>query len=78
MGLLVSLASQIGDQYEQARAHNGLAEAHYAAGDLDQARHHWQEAFTQYTDLGAPEARNVHAHLTALNDPASVVKPVSE
>ena len=74
----LSLASQIGDQYEQARAHNGLAEAHYAAGDLDQARHHWQEAFTQYTDLGAPEARNVHAHLTALNDPASVVKPVSE
>jgi len=49
----LGLASQIGDQYEQARAHNGLARSYHATGDQSQARRHWQEALTRYTDLGA-------------------------
>ena len=61
------LASQIGDRYEQARAHDGLAHTHHAIGDPEQARHHWGEALALYTDLGVPEADDVHPHLTALD-----------
>jgi Flp pilus assembly protein TadD len=65
----LTLATQIGDRYEQARAHNGLAHTRHAAGDLDQARHHWRHALALYTDLGVPDADDVHAHLTALDPP---------
>ena len=63
----VTLASQTGERYEQARAHDGLAHTHYATGDPEQARHHWRQALALYTDLGVPEADDVHAHLTALD-----------
>jgi len=66
-GAALALAVQIGDRYEQARAHNGLAHTHRATGDPDQARHHWNEALAFYTNLGVPEADDVHAHLTALD-----------
>jgi tetratricopeptide (TPR) repeat protein len=56
-------AAQNGEQYEQARAHNGLAHAYHAAGDLGQARRHWDEALTLYVTLGAPEADQVRAQL---------------
>jgi tetratricopeptide (TPR) repeat protein len=69
-GAALTLAVQIGDRYEQARAHNGLAHTHRATGDPDQARHHWNEALAFYTDLGVPEADDVHAHLTALDQSA--------
>ncbi len=62
----LTLADQTGDRYQQARAHNGLAHTHHATGDPDQARHHWRQALALYTDLGVPEADDVHAHLTAL------------
>ena len=63
----LTLAAQIGDRYEQAYAHNGLAHTHHATGDPDQARHHWRQALALYTDLGVPEADDVHAHLTTLD-----------
>ncbi len=63
----LTLAIQTGDRYEQARAHNGLAHTHHASGDPDQARHDWSEALALYTDLGVPEADDVRAHLTALD-----------
>jgi DNA-binding SARP family transcriptional activator len=59
------LARQIADKYEQARAHNGLAHAHRTTGDPGQGRYHWQEALALYTDLGAPEARQIRAQLAA-------------
>ena len=62
----LTLADQTGDRYQQARAHNGLAHTHHATCDPDQARHHWRQALALYTDLGVPEADDVHAHLTAL------------
>ena len=31
-----------------------------------QARHHWQQALTLYTQLGAPEADQVRSELSAL------------
>jgi tetratricopeptide (TPR) repeat protein len=61
----LGLAGHIGDKYQRARAHDGLGRAHHATGDLDQACHHWQQALTLYTGLGAPEAEEVRARLTA-------------
>jgi DNA-binding SARP family transcriptional activator/tetratricopeptide (TPR) repeat protein len=61
----LTLTSYIGDKYEEARALNGLAHAYHAAGDVGQAHWHWQEAFTRYVDIGAPEANQVHAWLEA-------------
>ena len=66
----LTLATQISDRYEQARAHNGLAHTHHATGAPDQARHHWRQALTLYTDLGVPEADDLHAHLVTV-DPAA-------
>jgi len=63
----LTLATQIGYRHEQARAHNGLAHTHQATGDFDQARHHWQHALALYTDLGVPEADDVQANLSALD-----------
>jgi tetratricopeptide (TPR) repeat protein len=63
----LTLATQISDRYEQARAHNGLAHTHHTTGDLDQARHHWRHALALYTDLGVPDADDIPAHLTALD-----------
>ena len=64
----LALACQIGDRYEQARAHDGLAHVHHATGDRSRARDHWQQALTLYTELGAPEAAQVRAQLTAAQD----------
>ncbi|MGH3911339.1 MAG: ATP-binding protein, partial [Pseudonocardiaceae bacterium] len=63
----LTLATEIGDCYEQARAHHGLAHTHHTTGDYDQARHHWHHALTLFTDLDVPDAEDVRAHLTALD-----------
>jgi DNA-binding SARP family transcriptional activator/tetratricopeptide (TPR) repeat protein len=65
------LAAQAGNSYQQASAHCGLADCHYSADQVEQARHHWQQALTLYTEIGAPEADEVGAHLAALSDEAS-------
>jgi DNA-binding SARP family transcriptional activator/Tfp pilus assembly protein PilF len=61
----LGIASQIGDQEEQARAHDGLAHSYQAGGDPAQARGHWEEALARYADLGAPQAEQVRARLSA-------------
>lgn len=63
------LAVQTGDHYEQARAHDGLADIYDCAGDRDQARGHWAEALSRFDDIGAPEAGRIRARLTAADDP---------
>ncbi len=50
------LASEASSPPEQARAHMGLARACQADGNTPQARHHWREALTRYTAIGAAEA----------------------
>ena len=59
------LAVQACDAYEQARAQRGLASAWQASGDPCQAHRHRQQALTLYTFLGAPEAGQIRAQLTA-------------
>jgi tetratricopeptide (TPR) repeat protein/transcriptional regulator with XRE-family HTH domain len=59
------LAAETGNTYEQASAHRDLAASHHSAGEHDQARHHWQQALTLYTQLGAPEADQIRTQLAA-------------
>jgi tetratricopeptide (TPR) repeat protein len=61
-----TVATDTGDRNQQARALCGLALAHQAAGEIAQAHRHWQHALALYTELGVPEADQVHAHLAAL------------
>ena len=58
-------AARNGELDEQARAHHGLARTSHTTGDPGQARHHWTEALTLYTTLGAPEADQIRAHLAS-------------
>jgi tetratricopeptide (TPR) repeat protein len=66
------LAGQIGDKYEEARALAGLARAYDAVGDPGMARRHWQQAFTRYAEMGAPESGQIHAELSAAGFPAGL------
>lgn len=61
----VRLAAETGNIYEAASAHRDLAESHHCAGHDEQARHQWQQAFTLYSQLGAPEADQVLSRLSA-------------
>jgi tetratricopeptide (TPR) repeat protein len=63
----LALAYDTGDTYLQARALDGLARGHRDAGDRARARRHWQDAFTRYTMLGAPEAAAVADRLAELD-----------
>jgi hypothetical protein len=67
-GAALKLAGQIGEVYEQARAHDGLARAYHAVGNSVRARHHWRHALAYYVDLGAPEAGQVRAQLAAADN----------
>jgi len=59
----LGLAARAGEKYEQARAHHGLAGSYQQGGDTRRAHRHRREALTLYTELGAPEAEQVHAEL---------------
>ena len=74
----LALADQMGDKYQQACAHDGLACARQASGDLGQARRHWLRALALYTDLDVPEADEVSARLAAASraDPRDL-KPLA-
>jgi tetratricopeptide (TPR) repeat protein len=61
----LALARHTGDRAQQASACHGLARACHAAADHGRARRHWQEALALYTSLGAAEADQVRAQLTA-------------
>jgi hypothetical protein len=56
-----AVAVEIGNRYEQARAHDGIAIIDHATGDLGQARRHRQQALTLYTELDLPDADHLRA-----------------
>jgi tetratricopeptide (TPR) repeat protein len=60
------LAVSFDEQYEQARAHDGLARSYRAAGDGSLARHHGKHALDLFSSLGTPEAEEVRALLSEL------------
>ena len=51
----LAIATDLGDRYEQARAHAGLAQVCLSAGERAGAGQHWREALTHYTAVGAAE-----------------------
>jgi tetratricopeptide (TPR) repeat protein len=61
--LALDLATQVGDTYQQAGGHHGLADAYAADSNFRAARQHWQHALDLYTGLDVPEARRVLGHL---------------
>ena len=52
----LALAIEIGDRYEWARAHAGLARAAEMLGETEAAGRHRAQALSRYTEIGAPEA----------------------
>ena len=62
----LTIATDIGDRYEQARAHHGLARVHHTTGDPGQAHRHWQQALLLYTELGVPDVKFAKAQLADL------------
>jgi tetratricopeptide (TPR) repeat protein/transcriptional regulator with XRE-family HTH domain len=62
-GTALDVASGTGAKREQARAHHGLGQTYHDCGDTRNARRHWREAFTLYTELGAPEADLIRTRL---------------
>jgi tetratricopeptide (TPR) repeat protein/transcriptional regulator with XRE-family HTH domain len=54
------------DRYGQARARRQLGAAFQALGDHNRARQCWEQALLVFAELGAPEADEVRADLTAL------------
>jgi tetratricopeptide (TPR) repeat protein len=63
-----TIAVEIGARDQQARAHTGLGHAHHTLADPVFARRHYQHALTLYSDLGMPEADQLRAHLTTIDD----------
>jgi tetratricopeptide (TPR) repeat protein/transcriptional regulator with XRE-family HTH domain len=61
----LQVAAEVGNTYQQASVHRDLGESYRRAGRDDQASHHWQQALTLYTHLGAPEADQVRSRLSA-------------
>jgi tetratricopeptide (TPR) repeat protein len=61
-------AADIANRDQQARAHTGLGHAHHTLNDLARARQHYQHALTLYTDLGMPDADQIRAHLTTIDN----------
>lgn len=51
----LALATEIGDSYEQARAHYGLAHTFDLVTEIDQVRHHGEQARSRYGDLGVAD-----------------------
>ena len=62
------LTAAIGNRHQLARAHRGQAAAHRALGDPVRARAHYEQALTLYAGLGVPDADEVRAELTTLDD----------
>jgi hypothetical protein len=67
-GAGLDAATRAGDEYEKARAHDGLARAYQASDDPGSARRHRQEALAIYNALGAPEAEQVRTQLDVTGD----------
>jgi DNA-binding SARP family transcriptional activator/tetratricopeptide (TPR) repeat protein len=70
----LDIANEMAQPSDVARAHDGLAHAHHARHEHDQARHHWQRALDILTGLGIDSTEDweanpiaIRAHLAALD-----------
>lgn len=63
----LGLAEEIGDQYERARALDGIACTHHSGPSTGEARLYWLRAVCLFADLGVPDADRIRAQLAALD-----------
>jgi DNA-binding SARP family transcriptional activator len=66
----LTLAMELGDRYQQARSHAGLARAGQAGAappDGGTVHGHWLRAHALYSVFGAPEAEAIRADLAAMD-----------
>ena len=65
----LSLARELDQPIDQARAHDGLAHTYHTLDQPEQARKHWQHALDTLTDLGVDHTDDgtttaaIHTHL---------------
>ncbi|HEX6683877.1 MAG TPA: tetratricopeptide repeat protein [Candidatus Limnocylindrales bacterium] len=78
-------AIDIAQPAEQARAQDGLAHAHHALDNHDQAREHWRQALEILVGLGTDRTNeiqtsvpSIRAHLAGLDQGSRRAKPVSK
>ena len=64
----LTVTLECGNRDVQARALDGIARILRTTGHPHEAREHWQEALTIYTELGMPQADEVRTRLAALAD----------
>lgn len=62
----LALSSELGDRYNQAQAHDGIARCSAREGKPAQARRHWERARTLFAELGNPAASNIDGLLAEL------------
>jgi tetratricopeptide (TPR) repeat protein len=67
----LAIARDIGEPYEQGRAHTAMAHALHTLGQPDEAQQHYREALEIYQRLRAPEADAVNQQLTTWYTQAS-------
>ncbi|UUV30777.1 tetratricopeptide repeat protein [Amycolatopsis roodepoortensis] len=67
----IDSATAADSRYELARAQSGLGDALSAAGDPVAARKHWRTAHAAFTEMGVPEAVDVHERLVSAATVAS-------
>jgi hypothetical protein len=77
----LDLATNLGSLADQARAHDGLAQAHHTLKQPAQARVHWHRALEILTSLGTDNTEDleasgssIRAHLANL-DPSNNHRP---
>lgn len=63
----LKIAEQVGDPFEQARAHDGIGACLAELGDLPAARHQLGEARERFEILGTPEAAEAAERLDRLS-----------
>jgi hypothetical protein len=64
----LTIATELGDTEQQARAHTGLGHAHKALADHARARQHYELALTLLVDLESSLAEDVRAHIATIPD----------
>ena len=69
--------SELGQPVDQARAHDGLAHAHHALNQHDQARKHWQHALDILTDLGIDHTDDEETTTAAIRAHLASIEQVS-
>src|SRR5262249_47426015 len=64
----LGLCRDYGNRSDEAELLTHVGDARYAAGQLPQARHAWQQALAIYDDIQHPAANKVRAKLTGRED----------